>query len=275
MHPSENSSISKSHSVLLMPLLLTLAGTLIATFPNIVCFLPEWNCICTPECKAIHICYFLTRLTIFATTIYIGTLLYRKYVDRSIVYAMLRSVLPVCAVAYAILFVISAGVSKFIITDARGSILILQFMVIAILIPNIVHLSYPKADEPASAPVATTSDSDNVRAEHIIVKVNDNLLPITLGEIAYFYSSNHRTSITTLGGNSYDYTRSLDTIMREISSSEFFRANKQFIISKKAVEKMTIWFDNRLLVTIKGQDTPEPIYLSKNKAAMLKRWFAG
>ncbi len=51
----------------------------------------------------------------------------------------------------------------------------------------------------------------------------------------------------------------------------FIRANKQFIISKECITDITIWFDNRLLVTM-NVEVPERIYISKNKSAEFKAW---
>ena len=44
-----------------------------------------------------------------------------------------------------------------------------------------------------------------------------------------------------------------------------------YIISRNSVENITIWFDNRLLITL-DVETPERIYVSKNKAAEFKAW---
>ena len=56
-----------------------------------------------------------------------------------------------------------------------------------------------------------------------------------------------------------------------LDPTEFIRANKQFIISRDSVKNITIWFDSRLLVTL-DVETPERIYISKNKASEFKAW---
>jgi DNA-binding LytR/AlgR family response regulator len=52
---------------------------------------------------------------------------------------------------------------------------------------------------------------------------------------------------------------------------EFTRVNKQFIVARSSVKSITIWFDSRLLVTL-DTETPERIYISKNKASEFKAW---
>jgi DNA-binding LytR/AlgR family response regulator len=59
--------------------------------------------------------------------------------------------------------------------------------------------------------------------------------------------------------------------LSSLDPSNYYRANKQFIIARNAVENITVWFDNRLLVTL-DRDVPERIYISKNKAVDFKEW---
>lgn len=72
-------------------------------------------------------------------------------------------------------------------------------------------------------------------------------------------------------GTYYPYTKTLEQISANLNPNEFFRANKQYIIARDSVQNITIWFDNRLLLTL-DVETPERIYISKNKAAEFKAW---
>ena len=60
-------------------------------------------------------------------------------------------------------------------------------------------------------------------------------------------------------------------LMASLNPADFIRANKQFILARNSVTDITIWFDNRLLVTL-DVETPERIYISKNKASEFKSW---
>jgi len=211
---------------------------------------------------------------VFAATLFFGTNLYASRKTGRHIYDFIHIVLPLCAAAYIIIALISICVGKFIFTDARGSILLFQFILASIMIPNIDYLlTNTNREEPEQK--SSTANQTRHESEHLIVRIGDNLLPLPLESIAYIYSSDRKTSIGTMDGRTYGYNRSLDSIMTEVGDLRFFRANKQFIISRNAVEKMTVWFDNRLLVSLKSTETPEPIYVSKNKAAKLKQWIAG
>ncbi len=107
--------------------------------------------------------------------------------------------------------------------------------------------------------------------EKLLIPVNDKLIPVTLNEVACFYTTDNSTQIILLDGQKLSYNKSLDSIVSVVDPSLFFRANKQFVIAKKQISDITIWFDNRLLISLRVE-TPERIYISKNKAAPFKQW---
>ncbi len=107
--------------------------------------------------------------------------------------------------------------------------------------------------------------------EKLLIPVNDKLIPVTLNEVACFYTTDNSTQIILLDGQKFSYNKSLDSIISAVNPSLFFRANKQFVIAKRHISDITIWFDNRLFISLMVE-TPERIYISKNKAALFKQW---
>lgn len=105
----------------------------------------------------------------------------------------------------------------------------------------------------------------------LLVSHRDSLIPVSIEEIAYFYTSAHQTMICLSSGKQFSYNKTLDSIIQHLEPELFFRANKQFIISKEYVTNITIWFDRRLLISL-SVETPERIYISKNKSAEFKEW---
>ncbi|UXD67832.1 LytTR family DNA-binding domain-containing protein [Sphingobacterium faecium] len=108
-------------------------------------------------------------------------------------------------------------------------------------------------------------------SERLLVPVKDKLLPIPVTEISYFYTTDKHTVIQLKDGKQYPYSKTLDQIFQMLDPNLFYRANKQFIIARHAIKDITIWFDSRLLATL-NTNVPEPIYISKNKAAAFKDW---
>ena len=107
--------------------------------------------------------------------------------------------------------------------------------------------------------------------DKLLLPVKDKLLPIDLQDVSCFYTTDKATKIYLKNGKLYPYSKTLEQIAASLHPAHFFRANKQYIISRNSVENITIWFDNRLLITL-DVDVPERIYISKNKAAEFKGW---
>lgn len=105
----------------------------------------------------------------------------------------------------------------------------------------------------------------------ILVPVHDKLLPIALTEVAFFYSTGHTTQVCLKDGRTYAYGKSLDGIMQSLDGCLFYRANKQYIVARDVIDELVIWFDSRLLLHL-SVTPPEPVYVSKNKAAEFKQW---
>lgn len=107
--------------------------------------------------------------------------------------------------------------------------------------------------------------------DKLLIPFKDKLLPIALEEVSFFYTTDKNTSVGLKDGRTLSYSRPLDHIFSSLNPASYYRANKQFIIARHAVENITVWFDSRLLVTL-DRDAPERIYISKNKAADFKEW---
>ena len=88
----------------------------------------------------------------------------------------------------------------------------------------------------------------------------ENLVDI-LGEVSYDIQ---------IAGNTESVTQTIHWLQSN-PAPDLIRANKQFILARNSVTDITIWFDNRLLVTL-DVETPERIYISKNKASEFKSW---
>ncbi len=105
----------------------------------------------------------------------------------------------------------------------------------------------------------------------LLIKYRDKLIPIPTTQIAYFYTENENVTLHTLEDEEWPVESSLDTIMSKLDPSEFFRANRQFIISHQSVKEVVVWFGNRLSINLKVP-TKERIIVSKARVSLLKKW---
>ena len=105
----------------------------------------------------------------------------------------------------------------------------------------------------------------------ILVTVKDKIIPLAVEDIACIYSTDRKTEIITTAGASYIYNKPLDAMIRNLDPTVFFRANKQFIINRNQIADITVWFDSRLRLRLTAE-TPEEIYIAKNRVSEFKSW---
>lgn len=105
----------------------------------------------------------------------------------------------------------------------------------------------------------------------LLIPVKDKLVPVNMDDVACIYSSDRKTQVHLKSGQIMLYNRSLDSIIVGLNPSRFFRANKQYIVARDCVKEIVVWFDSRLLVKM-PIELPEPLFVSKNKAAEFKSW---
>lgn len=106
-----------------------------------------------------------------------------------------------------------------------------------------------------------------------LVPERDKLIPLPTANIAYIYIEDKLVKTIALDGHTYYMSQTLDEIMTQLNPDDFFRANRQFIVSRKAIKDMTIWFGNKLSLNLLVE-VPEEIIISKAKVAEFKTWFA-
>ena len=108
--------------------------------------------------------------------------------------------------------------------------------------------------------------------QHVfLVHYKDKIIPLSIEDVAYFYTSNEKVTATTYSGEKYQVDRTLELLQGSLPVNNFFRANRQFIVSREAVKDIVVWFGSRLALNLKVE-TPEKIIISKARAPEFKQW---
>lgn len=105
----------------------------------------------------------------------------------------------------------------------------------------------------------------------MLLRYKDKLIPVTMDDVAFFYTSEERVTVTTLHGDTYPVDKTLEALSQQLPAERFFRANRQFIISRRAVKDIAVWFGSRLALNL-TIDTPERIIISKARVPEFKGW---
>ena len=108
----------------------------------------------------------------------------------------------------------------------------------------------------------------------LLVPHKEMLVPVNVDDISYIYSTEKNTTVCQNNGQQLVCHKSLDSLYSNLNPHQFFRANKQFVVNRDSVQKIAVWFDSRLLLTL-NTTTPERLFISKNRAAEFKQWMTG
>ena len=65
--------------------------------------------------------------------------------------------------------------------------------------------------------------------------------------------------------------KTLETLQAILPEADFFRANRQFIVARRAVKEIAVWFGSRLALHL-TVGTPERIVISKARVPEFKAW---
>lgn len=107
--------------------------------------------------------------------------------------------------------------------------------------------------------------------ERFLVYSGDSLVPVNCGEIAYFISEDGATMFFTHTKKRYFLNESLDNLELELNPGDFFRANRQIILSVKSIDKIHNYGLQKLKISVKPEIESE-IIISKLKATQFKDW---
>lgn len=131
------------------------------------------------------------------------------------------------------------------------------------------HINYP---ELFSEVINNIRQTAKAHRKSFLFPYKDKLIPVSTEAIAYIYSKNKKAVVTCNNMEEYTIDNSLDEFMKQLDPEQFFRANRQFIVSHEAVKDLTIWFDGKIAVNL-TVDAPERIIVSRARSTDFKNWF--
>ena len=107
--------------------------------------------------------------------------------------------------------------------------------------------------------------------ERFLVKTGTRYRSLELDQIAYFYSEERVSYIRTWKDEAFIVDHPLDALELMLPPKLFFRANRQFIVHIKAVNSISDYFNNKLLLTLTPPSKYEVI-ISRDRATPFKIW---
>jgi len=110
------------------------------------------------------------------------------------------------------------------------------------------------------------------KVSSILVYYKDKIIPIRLEDVALFYIRNEVTHLITFDKTSYLVNKTLDEI-EKLGSRAFFRANRQYLVNRKAVADASSYLSRKFSVSL-TIPFDETITVSKEKMQSFLNWLA-
>jgi DNA-binding LytR/AlgR family response regulator len=154
--------------------------------------------------------------------------------------------------------------------ELKNSTLTSEVVNLSKLNTDLVSYKEKVAETPVETDTNLSSEKDKEK-ERILTYVRNELVPVVIKDIAYVYTENTITYVVCFDGKRSTTNMSLDDMYNNLNSNLFFRANRQFIISITAIDKIIKYGNSQLKILLQSK-TSEEIIISKNKAAEFKQW---
>ena len=114
------------------------------------------------------------------------------------------------------------------------------------------------------------------RREKFLIRLNDRIVPVSVGEIAYFFSEAKNSYIVTRAGKTYVLDDSLDAVEAGLDPKTFFRISRGTIIAENVIDSAGKLLGGRLRLTLKpGIPVSTDLTVSRARADAFLDWLEG
>lgn len=114
---------------------------------------------------------------------------------------------------------------------------------------------------------------ESYKTHFLIPAKGDKLLPISVEMIRLFYIKDCQVKAVLTDGAEHAFPQTLDELADCLDPALFFRANRQFLLSREAIKDIDLWFNSRLSINLHHPVMKEKILVSKARVAEFKEWF--
>lgn len=107
--------------------------------------------------------------------------------------------------------------------------------------------------------------------QSFLISHRDRLVPVFADDFSYFEIKNEVVRGITLDNKQFLMDESLQELEDQLNPKKFYRANRQFLVNRRAIIDIEHYFNGRLLLNL--QPAPdEKILISKARASEFKSW---
>ncbi|TKC62225.1 response regulator transcription factor [Pedobacter hiemivivus] len=104
-----------------------------------------------------------------------------------------------------------------------------------------------------------------------LVFKNNKYTTVKTEDIAFFYIRNEAPTLMTFQEQEYTLMQSLDQLQSILSTKQFFRLNRQYLVNFSAIKEVEHYFDRKLFVKL-VIPSPDKLLIGKEKTTIFLNW---
>ncbi len=152
-------------------------------------------------------------------------------------------------------------------------------ILLLILFLNLYYLAYyfygrmriAETMVPNSPLIETDNSGDSSKS--FLVNLGVKNLPIPVENIAYFFREGDLNFLRTFNGEDFPVSFSLDEIEQSLNEADFFRANRQMLVSRQACKHFEVLMYNKLELFV-DPAYKIPVVISQKRSKFFKGWIS-
>lgn len=107
--------------------------------------------------------------------------------------------------------------------------------------------------------------------ERFVVKIGEHIYTIPVSDTAYFFSQDKATFLVTQEKKRYIIDYTLEEVEGLIDPQDFFRINRKYLVSMRAVKDIVSYTNSRLRIILHQSDEMDAI-VSRERVQDFKKW---
>lgn len=107
--------------------------------------------------------------------------------------------------------------------------------------------------------------------QRFLVAAGEQLLPVPVEDIAYCYTLHELVYLVRHDGRKFSLEHKLEKLEALLDPAVFFRLNRQYLVSLRAIDKIYPYFAGKLKIELLPPRAEE-ILVSRDRTPLLKRW---
>ena len=118
--------------------------------------------------------------------------------------------------------------------------------------------------------LATQLRGEDYRSS-FLVSFRHKMVMVDVSDVAFLYIKERGVFLKKKDGTEYVIEFFLDDLEKQLDPKMFYRANRQFLVSRSSIKEIEPYFNGRLILMIEPHIDSQVI-ICKEKAAQFKRW---